>query len=599
MKKFLIFPILLLIFLSVGMVFAEDNLMDDAVSSDEVLSQDIESPVMENTEYSQVLEDDSAKEATEIRAKDVTTYYKENYELVAYLKDSNNQPVSKKKVSIFINNKNYDRFTDALGKAVLKLNLNPGTYAAKISFAGDDDYASSGANAVVKVNKATLAIDAKDYKTYWHSDLFFNAKVINKITKNPVQGVKVAFKVYLSKNKYKIYHATTDAKGVAKLKKNFKVGSYRIVTKIKKNKNIDSKKSKSTLTVKPTAETGCCSLYVQVSKDEAVSGFRRDATNALKIHIVKYKLNGKAAIKQFKKGSYFFHSITSADGWMAGTGGIDNPSINKAIEKVVGKMFKEGKIKKSYLRTIQGYERALGLGHFSIKAPNGKYAAVWPGAIKTGKLNPGEYISVPNGMSCFRHGTWEKFSTNPTKAAIKIAATDSFGVNRRDVTAFHWKATTTEGKTTSKLGVYAANDNGNLIGRSTGHLKDDIYFKGKFFSKNELPGVPSKLLLGVHKFGSIDKLIKTQTNVKAPKLYKYLNESKTFNVTVKDKKTKKPIKKLKLKIKIADKVYTIRTDSKGVARLNTDSLDVGKYAVVIYSANNKYFVSAKSTIKIK
>lgn len=599
MNKFLIFPILLLILLAIGVVSATDNITLEEVSAEEISSQSIETPVIDNDESSQIVEDAPTPEATKIETHDLTVYYKEDCELVSYLKDANNKPISNKKVSISINNKIYDRITDNEGKAILKLNLKPNTYYATIRFDGDANYTASGASAVVKVNKLTLAIATKNYKTYWKSDLFFKAKVTNKITKNPVKGIKIAFKVYSSKNKYKIYYATTDANGIAKLKKNFNVGKYKVVTNIKKSKNIKSKKSKATLTVAPTAETGCCSLYVQVSNTESVAGFRRDATNALTIHIVKYKLNGKPAIKQYKKGSYFFHSITSADGWMAGTGGVDNPSINKAIEKLVGKMFKEGKIKKSYLKTIQRYERVLSLGHFSIKAPNGKYAVIWSSTIKTGKLKPGEYISVPNGMSCFRHGTWEKFSKNPVKAAIKIGATDSYGVNRRDVTAFHWKATTTDGKTNSTLKAYAANDNGRLIGRSTGHLKDDIYFKGKFFSKNSLPKVPSSILLGIHKFGSIDKLIKTQTTVKAPKLVKNLNESVTFNITVKNKKTKKAIKNLKLKIKIENKVYTVKTDSKGVARFNANLLDVGNYGLLIYSANIKYFVSAKSTIKIK
>ena len=167
-----------------------------------------------------------------------------------------------------------------------------------------------------------------------------------------------------------------------------------------------------------------------------------------------------------------------------------------------------------------------------------------------------------------------------------------------DATAFHWKATTVDGKTSSTLKVYAANDNGRLVGKSTGHLKDNIIFKGKFISKNSLPKTPSSKFLGTYKFGSIDKLIKTQTTVKAPKLNTTLNESKTFEITVKDKKTKKPIKGLKLKLKIKNKGYTIKTDSKGVARFNPKSLGIGNYNVLIYSGNLKYFVSVKSTIII-
>ena len=603
MNKFLIFPILLLMLLSLGFVSANDNVTDDIAltegpithdSDDSLISEGIE---VSASEPSQIVDELQSPVNTKIEAKDVKTYYKEKVELVSYLKDSNNKPLSNKKVSIFINNKVYNKWSDKDGKVVLKLNLKPNTYAATIKFGGDENYTASMAKAIVKVNKAPLTIFTKNYKTYWHSDLFFKAKVLNKITKNPVEGIKVAFKVYLGNNKYKTFYSTTNAKGVASLKKNFKVGSYKVATSAK-NKNVKSKASKATLTIKPTAEYGCCSLYVQISNSESVAGFRRDATNALNIHIVKYKLNGRTAVKQYKTGSYFFHSITTSDGWMIGTGGIDNPSINKAIEKLAGKMVKSGKITKASLRKIQGYERILGLGHFSIKAPNGKYGLVWGSGIIKGKLKAGEYLSVPNGKSSFRHSTWAKFSKDPVEAAIRIAGTDPYGVNRRDITAFHWKATTAEGKTTSKVKVYAANDNGQLLGRSTGYLKDDIYFESKFISKNKLPAAPSSKYLGKHKFGSIDKLIKILTVVKAPKLTKCLNESNKFKVTVKNKKTKEAISHLKLKIKISDKVYTVKTNSKGMAKFDTSILGIGIHNVVIYSANNKYFVSAKSTIKI-
>jgi hypothetical protein len=402
----------------------------------------------------------------------------------------------------------------------------------------------------------------------------------------------------MGNNKYKTYHATTNSKGIATLKKNFKVGSYKVLTSIKKNKNIKSKDRKATLTIKPTEEYGCCSFYLQVSNSESLTGFRRDGTNAVKIHIVKCKWNGRTAVKQYKTNSYFFHTIVTSDGWMVGTGGIDNPNINKAIEKLAGKMVKSGKITKSSLRKVQKYERSLGLGHFGIKAPNGKYGLVWGSGIYKGKLKAGEYLSVPNGKSSFRHSTWDKFSTNPKDAAIRVAATDPYGVNRRGITAFHWKATTAEGKTTSNVKVYAANDDGQLLGRSTGHFKDNICFGKKFISKNKLPKAPSSKYLGKYKFGNIDKLIKTLTTVKAPELTKTLNESTKFKVTVKNKKTKVAISNLNLKIKISNKVYTVKTNTKGVAQFNTSILGVGIHKVVIYSGNNKYYVSAKSTIKI-
>ncbi|WP_458405103.1 hypothetical protein [Methanobrevibacter sp.] len=607
-KKLLILPIILLVLLTIGMVSASDNITDDNIALEEESStqaiaeapanEEIESTVNES---SHVTVDNPIIVGTKIETKNVYAYYKEKSELVSYLKDANNRPVSNKKVSVSINNKIYDKITDNSGKIVLKLNLKPGNYKATVKFHGDDNFTASFANAMVNVKKSTLSISAKNYKTYFESGFFFKAKVINKITKNPVKNVKVAFKVYNSNNKYRIYYGTTDTNGIAKLKKNFKVGSYKVIVQIKNGKYLKAKKTKATLTIKETAEMGCTSLYVQVSNNEAVVGFRRDTTNARNIHIVKYKLNGIPVVKQYKKNSYFFHTIAAANGWMAGTGGADNPNINHAIEKLVGKMFKEGKIKKSYLKKIQGYERQLGIGHFSIKAPNGKYAVVWSSGIKYGKLKPGEYLKAPNSRSLFRHGTYAQFDKNPSKAAIKIAASDSFGVNRRDATAFHWKTATKEGKTTASVKVYAANDNGRLVGRSTGHLKDNIYFKGKFISKNSLPKTPSSKYLGTIKLGNIDKLIKTKTIVKAPKINinRTQNESKPFKVTVKDKTTNKAIKNLAVKVKIGDKVYSIKTNKKGVAQLKTTSLSVGTHKVMVYTDNIKYLVSASSKIIIK
>ncbi|MBQ2665725.1 hypothetical protein [Methanobrevibacter sp.] len=592
MNKLLIFPILLFMLLSMGFVCANDNITEDVSLNDEAVLQYSDDYLNDS---SQIMEEFS--QGTKIQAESIKAYYKDDAEMVSYLKDSNNQPLFNKKLSISINDKTYNKFTDEDGKVVLKLNLLPGTYAATIKFEGDDNCSSSIANAIVKVNKAPLTINTKDYKTYWHSDLFFKAKVINKITKNPVKGIKVVFKVLIN-NKYKVYHATTDARGVASLKRNFNVGSYKVVTSIK-NKNAKSKNSKATLTVKPTKEYGCCSFYVQVSNYEAVTGFRRDGTNAVNIHIIKCKWNGRTAVKQYKTGSYFFHTIVTSDGWMVGTGGIDNANINKAIEKLAGKMVKTGKISKAYLKKIQKYERALGLGHFAIKSPNGKYGLVWGSAIYTGKLKAGEYLSVPNGISSFRHGTWAKFSDNPKDAAIKVAATDPFGINRRGIDVFHWKATTAEGKTASTVKVYVTNDNGQLLGRSsTAHLKDNIYFGKKLISKNQLPKTPASKYLGTHKLGNIDRLIKTLTTVKAPKLIKSINESKTFDITVKSRKTDEAIPNLSLKIKVSNKIYTVKTDSDGVARFNTRYLDIGSHDVTVYSANIRYYVSAKSTINI-
>lgn len=79
--------------------------------------------------------------------------------------------------------------------------------------------------------------------------------------------------------------------------------------------------------------------------------------------------------------------------------------------------------------------------------------------------------------------------------------------------------------------------------------------------------------------------------------------NKKFQVTVKNTKTKKVISGVKVKIKVytgkSYKIYTKKTNSKGIAQLNVKSLKVGTHKVVVTSAN-KYVTAktAKSSIKI-
>lgn len=552
------------------MVYASDNVTDDSVADNDI----------------------------KLEVNNVDTYYKEQSQLVGYVKDNDDQPVGNKTVDIRINGKTYSRISDESGKVSLDINLKANSYDANLSI-GNATYTSANVN----VNKAPATIKASNLNVYVDSDIFFKVKLVNSATNNPLKNVKVLFRVYSDKTKYKDYYSTTDKNGIASLNKNLKVGTYTIYTYVK-DPSVVSKKLKSTYKVKATAETGCCSFYVHVSNSEGVAGFRRDSTYAADLYLKVGKWHGRTAIKQYKTAhTYFFHSITTSDGWMMGTGGADNPSINKAISNLAGKMVKSGKIKKSYLKKIQRYERILGIGHFAIKAPNGKYAVVWKNGIKMGKLKAGEYICVPNSPYCFRHGNFAKFNTDPAKAALKIGASDVFGVNRRDITIYHWKATTNNNyKTTSKVTVYAANDNGQLMGRYTPHLKDNIHFKGKFISKNKLPKTPNMMKLGNHSFGNIDKIIKTPTTINAPGVTNAFNTTKYFKLTVKNKKTKKALSGIKINVKLASnnftKTYVLMTDKNGIAKLDTKDLVTGNYRVVIAPANNKYLISGKSTITI-
>lgn len=96
---------------------------------------------------------------------------------------------------------------------------------------------------------------------------------------------------------------------------------------------------------------------------------------------------------------------------------------------------------------------------------------------------------------------------------------------------------------------------------------------------------------------------KAPTKLYPTKLTVKKGTSKYFKVTVKNTKTKKVIKGVKVKIKVYTgkkyKTYTVKSNSKGIANLNVKSLKVGTHKVFVSSAN-KYCVAktAKSSIKI-
>ena len=598
--------ILAIITLSFSFVSASENVTSDVIL-DDVSSQGEIDEIDDG--YDDSADKESSKIQSKFEVKNVTSYYKEKIDVEVQLKDSNNAALENKSVSVIFNGKINNKTTDSNGKFILSYsNLKPSTYKLTFKFSGDDNFTSCESDSYVKVKKAPLAIKMSNFNTYYKSGLYLKAKVYNKNTGNPVSGIRVLFKVYSTKTKkYTNYYATTDSKGVATLNKNLKVGTYKIAAQIKdsKNKNYISYKdsnNKITMKVKSSPGEDCCSFFLQVSDTESVAGFRRDNVAMTTITVKDYKLGGIPVIKHTNANG-FVHLIVFANGWIVGNGGLDSHDFINSMEKLAVDMVKSNKIKMSSLKKIYSYKRSINFGHFSIKAPDGRYAVVWKNKIITGKLKPGEFSCSPNFKEYYRHSTYGKYSSNPAKAAIKVGATDRYGVNRRQVVVLHWNLKTDKNfKSTSSIKAYAANDNGRYVGVSSGWRVDHVVFKGKFVSSHKLPKVPNMKYLGSHSFGNVDKFVKIPTTIKAPSVTNTFNNTGYFKVTIKNKNTAKAVAKLKVKVKLTangiTKTYTVKTDTKGVAKLDTKDLSVGTYNVVLAPATNKYLISGKSKITI-
>ena len=112
----------------------------------------------------------------------------------------------------------------------------------------------------------------------------------------------------------------------------------------------------------------------------------------------------------------------------------------------------------------------------------------------------------------------------------------------------------------------------------------------------------SKKFLSKMKYSSI-KISKAKLKISAPKITGYYKESKRYKIAVKNRESKKPMKNIKVMIKVFTgkkyKRYTFKTDKKGIVSFNMKSLPKGKHKVVINIKSNSKVKSAVLKTYIK
>ncbi|WP_298522157.1 hypothetical protein [uncultured Methanobrevibacter sp.] len=193
--------------------------------------------------------------------------------------------------------------------------------------------------------------------------------------------------------------------------------------------------------------------------------------------------------------------------------------------------------------------------------------------------------------------------------------------------------------TVTGIKVSKVNFNANVYSNIKGYLKIEaianssadlknlkfsykVYTNGKaktYYTKTDSKGkttfkLPKALTAGTHKIEiklvntNIKKTVKVKiakakTTLKAPKVTSKFKRSKYFKVSVKNKATKKAVSNVKVKIKVYTgkkyKTYNVKTNKKGMAKINTKKLKVGKHKVAISSANSNYQIKASSLITIR
>ena len=247
---------------------------------------------------------------------------------------------------------------------------------------------------------------------------------------------------------------------------------------------------------------GCCSIVLQLDGNDGMMSFRRDSNYTADMKVEKINWHGIPVIKQSKEDQgYFTHAIITHDGWMIGMGGIDDGEDSKKCEDIAYKMINnDSSINKSCLKEIQDIKKPYGRGHVVVKAPNGNYGFANVNKLKTGTLEPGMYISIPNNYSMSRSGNLSLESDDLIKDMTELSQLDKYGFDRRDIITYDFHASPNNNTTD----VYVANEDGSKLNVSYVDCVDDVYFNNQLTKAADIPIAPDYKSLGSITFTDAD-----------------------------------------------------------------------------------------------
>ena len=248
-------------------------------------------------------------------------------------------------------------------------------------------------------------------------------------------------------------------------------------------------------------DLGCCSIVLQLDGNNTLMSHRRDSNIDVDIHIENVDWHGYKAVKQYKTDNkYFCHVIVTSDGWVIGQGGIDDGPDNELVENISATMInKDNSISTADLEKIQKIKQPYGRGHFLIKAPNGNYGFATVDKIKTGKLEPGQYISLPNNYSLSRAGNVTLDSTDKIEVMNNLSRSDLYAdAGRREIVVYDFEVA--DNKNTTD--IYVSNEDGAYVGVDNTKFIDDIYVNDDLTKGSDIPISPAYKQIGSFAFDS-------------------------------------------------------------------------------------------------
>lgn len=229
LKTIIFASVLLILFLNIAVVSADDANVTDNVTADdysEDISADLnQSDVPEVTSQVNQTADEPkiVKSTPKITVK--STKVKSKDTLVVYLKNSSGNPLKSKKLVASIGNKKYSAITNSKGVANFNMDLAAKTHKVTISFAGDDNYKQIAKKINLKVSKLSTKLTCYTNFVVRGNYLYFYLTDQNS---NPVSSKKI-----IVNYKGKTLTKKTNKNGRIALKIKTNPGTYSMKTKFK------------------------------------------------------------------------------------------------------------------------------------------------------------------------------------------------------------------------------------------------------------------------------------------------------------------------------------------------------------------------------
>ena len=285
----------------------------------------------------------------------------------------------------------------------------------------------------------------------------------------------------------------------------------------------------------------CCSFVIQ-EENETVFGFRQDAPlNGYGVVIHNETISDSDTGEELEciiqeidtPGNHFIHAIITEDGWVASHGG-DSYILNKTLdlEKIAKDMLLSKNISSDSLSQIQDIFKYFKYGHFFIKDPDGNYGIAYYQTCLYGKLEPGEFMIIPNEYYGFRGGNATDYAIDPVDAIVEICSYENTGWNRRNVHIYDYNVYETLEGQKYGVDVYISDDNGLNVGLNTSEIVTYVYFNDEYYPASDIPQNPDNLYLGTYIFENqtIDSVFEVVyspdivlVNTETPMLYKINN----------------------------------------------------------------------------